>query len=172
MGINKVQYGNTVLIDLTDTTAVASDVAQGKYFYGKDGVKTLGTATGGGTSAQTQTGTFTGANGLTASISCDFAPDLIYIHGDLSGAPSLRGVVSITIIKDVMACQTSDGTQSAVNEFLYSISHGITGYQTDLTKVHATYSSGVLTIYTVDNTSSCRFTSGITYSYKLVKWTA
>lgn len=48
MGINKVQYGNTVLIDLTDTTAVASDVLAGKYFYGKDGVKTLGTGSGGG----------------------------------------------------------------------------------------------------------------------------
>jgi hypothetical protein len=47
MAINKVQYGNTVLIDLTDTTAEASDVLAGKYFYGKDGVKTLGTGTGG-----------------------------------------------------------------------------------------------------------------------------
>ena len=48
MGVNIVKYGNQTLIDLTDTTAVASDVAQGKYFYGKDGVKTEGTATGGG----------------------------------------------------------------------------------------------------------------------------
>lgn len=47
MGINKVQYGNTVLIDLTDTTAEAADVLAGKYFYGKDGVKTLGTGSGG-----------------------------------------------------------------------------------------------------------------------------
>ena len=47
MAINKVQYGNSVLIDLTDTTAEASDVLTGKYFYGKDGVKTLGTGTGG-----------------------------------------------------------------------------------------------------------------------------
>ena len=48
MGVNIVKYGNQTLIDLTDTTAVASDVTQGKYFYGKDGVKTEGTATGGG----------------------------------------------------------------------------------------------------------------------------
>ena len=48
MAINKVQYGNTTLIDLTDTTAVASDVASGKYFYGRDGVRTEGTGTGGG----------------------------------------------------------------------------------------------------------------------------
>lgn len=48
MGVNIVKYGNQTLIDLTDTTAVASDVAQGKYFYGKDGVKTEGTSSGGG----------------------------------------------------------------------------------------------------------------------------
>ncbi len=44
MAKNKIIYGGTVLIDLTDATAVASDVASGKYFYGNDGVKTEGTS--------------------------------------------------------------------------------------------------------------------------------
>lgn len=50
--VNKVQQSNgTVLIDITDTTAVASDVATGKYFYTAQGVKTAGTGSGGTPSA-------------------------------------------------------------------------------------------------------------------------
>ena len=45
MGINKVQYGNTVLIDLTDATATADKILQGYTAYGRDGSKLTGTAT-------------------------------------------------------------------------------------------------------------------------------
>lgn len=45
MAINKVLYGNTVLLDITDTTAAAEDVMVGKYFYAANGVKMEGTAT-------------------------------------------------------------------------------------------------------------------------------
>lgn len=45
MAVNKVIFGGNTLIDISDTTAVASEVKSGKYFYGKDGVKTEGTNT-------------------------------------------------------------------------------------------------------------------------------
>ena len=43
MAISKLILNGATQIDVTDTTAIAADVAEGKYFYGADGVKTLGT---------------------------------------------------------------------------------------------------------------------------------
>ena len=45
---NKVVVDGTTLIDLTSDTAIASDVAQGKYFHLASGERVVGTATGGG----------------------------------------------------------------------------------------------------------------------------
>lgn len=48
-----VPSGNTTatFTDVTDTTAAASDVASGKYFYTASGVRTQGTNSGGGGSS-------------------------------------------------------------------------------------------------------------------------
>lgn len=55
--VNKVVNAetNTTLIDLTSDTAVAADVAQGKYFHLATGERVQGTSTGGGTEAGTVT---------------------------------------------------------------------------------------------------------------------
>ena len=47
MGINKVQYGNTVLIDLTSDTVTADKLMQGYTAHDRSGALITGTATGG-----------------------------------------------------------------------------------------------------------------------------
>ena len=42
MAVNKVVYSGSTLIDITDTTAVASNVESGTYFYTNDGVRRQG----------------------------------------------------------------------------------------------------------------------------------
>lgn len=48
MGINKVQYGNTTLIDLTSDTVTADKLMQGYTAHDRTGAIITGTATGGG----------------------------------------------------------------------------------------------------------------------------
>lgn len=46
--VPKTGGGTATFTDVTDTTRIAGDVRQGKYFFTASGVLTLGTATGGG----------------------------------------------------------------------------------------------------------------------------
>lgn len=47
MGINKVQYGNTTLIDLTADTVTADKLMQGYTAHDRTGALITGAATGG-----------------------------------------------------------------------------------------------------------------------------
>ena len=66
----KTGGGTASFTDVSDTTAAASDVASGKYFYTAAGVRTQGTSSGGGGGANiealsiTQNGTYTASSGV------------------------------------------------------------------------------------------------------------
>lgn len=150
--------GSLVITDVSNATGTTAEISV--------------SSGGGGSSAQTATGTFSGGGGNTETISCSFAPDMIYIHGDLSSDPSLRGIITLTIVKDTYILVTCDSSTSGTGENLMYGNYGITGYSTDTSNPYATYSNGTLTIDTVTNSGSARWASGITYSYTLVKWTS
>lgn len=70
----KTGGGLAAFTDVTDTTAAAADVAQGKYFYTAAGVRTQGTASGGGGASNIVTGTFTTSStkGAAATLSVPY----------------------------------------------------------------------------------------------------
>lgn len=41
--VNKVEYGDQTLMDITDTTAESNDVIEGQVFYAKSGARSVGT---------------------------------------------------------------------------------------------------------------------------------
>ena len=63
--VPKTGGGTASFTDVTDTTATASDVASGKYFYTQNGVRTAGTGSGGGS---TRVDTENAAGGITVTI--------------------------------------------------------------------------------------------------------
>lgn len=84
MANNKVQLANgTVLIDITDTTANASDVLSGEYFYNASGVKTEGSLTMPSTYTVTKTLTnvTTNNNDTEVLVGNSFYMDLILTSG-------------------------------------------------------------------------------------------
>ena len=77
--------GSASYVEVSDTTAVAADVAQGKYFYTANGVKTAGTASGAVVQSLTVTenGTYTPPSGVDG-----YAPVTVNVSGG-SSDPSL-----------------------------------------------------------------------------------
>ena len=124
--------GTASFTDVTDTTAAASDVASGKYFYTAAGVRTAGTNSGGGGS---------GMQIATATKTLGSASSSISFTG-LSGEPTSFVITSA-------ADQTTGGTKAVAVVFdgTNVIGQTITSQVTyDGTNFSKSYNAGTLTV--------------------------
>lgn len=144
-----MQGGGTALFtDVTDTTAAASDVASGKYFYNAAGVRTAGTSSGGGSSMQVD---FSEAS-TTVATSISFS--------GLSGEPTLFSIVSATDIStgtpSKIAAIVFDGTDIHA-QTITNTSNAQVSY--DGSNLSKSYSNGTLTIVS----TGAQFVTGENY---------
>ena len=164
----KTGGGTASFTDVTDTTAAASDVASGKYFYTAAGVRTAGTSSG-GSPVKTATGTFTGNGTRTIDVACTFEPDIVYFTSD-PGTTASSGTVAAIIVRDMMAA-TRYRNNSTTNSH-YAIP-GIANLNTSGSSYswRATYANSKVTLYCYSSNARGLLTNGRTYTYKFIKWT-
>lgn len=93
--------GNAIFADPSVVTAVAADVASGKYFLNSSGVLTQGTASGGGGASNVVTGTFTGTTtGAAMDVTLNYTGSgypisvQIYPTGGMYGNSAFQALIS------------------------------------------------------------------------------
>lgn len=127
---------------------------------------------GGGGSAQTVTGTFTGNGTRQIDVSCSFEPDIVYFNSD-PGTSASSGTVAAIIVRGMMTA-TRYRNNSTTNSH-YAIP-GITGMNTAGSSYswRATYNSSTqkVTLYCFSSGARALLTSNRTYTYTFVKYTS
>ena len=90
MAINKVIYGDTTLMDISDTTADTSDVMEGKYFYNASGIKVQGSASAGVVDVEVDGTSVVDENGV-AEVDLSGKADASHTHtvSDVTDFPSI-----------------------------------------------------------------------------------
>ena len=109
----KTGGGSATFYDVSDTTASASDVASGKYFYTAAGVKTQGTNSGGGGSVQYDTKTATASNYPTSLAFSSMKGEPKFFVVRLNAQVSSSGSTTYYYIVDI----ASNGTTTHGNCF-------------------------------------------------------
>lgn len=105
--------GSATFYEVSDTTAAASDVATGKYFYTSAGVRTQGTNSGGGGSIQYDTKTATASNYPTSLAFTSMKGEPKFFVVRLNASVSSSGSTTYYYIVDI----ASNGTTTHGNVF-------------------------------------------------------
>lgn len=134
----KTGGGTATFTDVTDTTAAASDVASGKYFYTAAGVRTAGTASGGG-SVQYDTKTATASNYPVSLSFSSMKGEPKFFSLRLNTSVSSSGSTTYYYITNV----TSNGTTTHGNCFRIGSTRQVTNITSGYTW---SYSNSTLTI--------------------------
>lgn len=149
--------------------AQGSDTVTANDTYDTTLISSLVVNVAGVNPVKTATGTFTGNGTRQVTISSTFEPDLIYWTSD-PGTTASSGVVAGIIAREMMAASRYRNNSTTNSHYavidITAMNTGGSSYS-----FRATYSDGTITLYGFSNNARALFTSGRTYSYKLVKWT-
>lgn len=131
--------GTAKFTEVSDTTASASDVATGKYFYTSAGVRTQGTSSGGGGTLSYDTKTVTASNYPTSLQFTSMKGQPKFLAVRLNASVSSSGSTTYYYIVDII----SNGTTTHGNCFRI----GSTRQVTSITSGYSwSYSGTTLTI--------------------------
>lgn len=145
--------GTATFTDVTDTTAAASDVASGKYFYTSAGVRTQGTSSGGGggsgltllktTSLGTLSTTSTSAadTGKTMTVTGYNDYDVLVVDVSVDSTTNNRhtSTVSFVILTGTSAVTTKNTYTVAGNKWNSKLSSNGTGSTRQSTSAYGIY---------------------------------
>lgn len=93
MGVSKVVYGSTPIIDITDSTVTADTLAEGIVAYGADGERITGIMSGGSkiaTGTFTTTSTFSTNSTIVDINGLGFTPTYVLISATPNNNPSIN----------------------------------------------------------------------------------
>ena len=160
-------HGGTVrtitALDISDTTAVASDVAQGKYFYTAQGVKTAGTGSGGSPSATAHTIYFEFSDETNTTITA-YYDDSFISNAITATTPTTYGNKTVTLaeLDGVAWYEVSDDIP--LNTELVDYTKVTSGYYVDLSGniVAGDSWEGVTDYIPIDST--------MTFTWKMNDW--